>query len=162
MSGVEWGGVGWVESVSMYIHEHPPLVCLQSCSGAQCAPAFRLALMTSHVVAQDGVLSSNMVAEHGSVGEQPAEFWVEEQSGDCYRYLAELATVEAKSKVVDVPVMWQKQVPVIQKVRRLWRFRRCSTLTRSLMCLLWRNAKFPPFKLYRKRWKCNEFNFSVE
>ena len=60
--------------------------------------------------------------------------------GDCYRYLAELATVEAKckaaedacvayakatkitekfiDKAVDVPVMLQRQVPVFQKMRK--------------------------------------------
>ena len=70
--------------------------------------------------------------------------------GDYYRYLAELAAVEAKSKAAkdaceadteatkiaeklidkDVPVVLQRQVPMIQHVHR------CSTMTRSSVCLL--------------------------
>ena len=37
---------------------------------------------------------------------------------DYYRYLAELATAEAKSKAADVPVVLQRQVPVIRKVQK--------------------------------------------
>ena len=84
--------------------------------------------------------------------------------GDYYRYLAELAAVEAKSKAAkdaceadteatkiaekfidkDVPVVLQRQVPMIQHVHR------CSTMTRSSVCLLWRNDVFPPFKPHRR------------
>ena len=85
-----------------------------------------------------------------------AEVFYYKMKGDYNRLLAESATRDAKSKVaeevVDVPVVLQRKVVMIQRVQKTGGS--TGTLARSLMCQWRHNAKFSPFKLCRKRWKC--------
>ena len=57
----------------------------------------------------------------------------------------EVPQVQLIDKVVDMLVVLQRQVSMIQKVQKTVEFHTCSTLTRSLMCQLCCNVKFPPW-----------------
>ena len=107
---------------------------------------------------RDGILAlmdKNFIPS-ASTGESKTTHYT--RVGDYNRYLAELATAEAESKTAedarvvfaeatkitekfsdragDMPVMLQRQVPVIQQVLKTVEVpHMCSALTRSSMCL---------------------------
>ena len=87
------------------------------------------------------------------------------------------AQVQYIDKIVDVPVVWQRQgstiqtvqktveapqvqfrdrvldVPVVMRYRKPWKFRRCSFLIRWSTFRMWGSDRFPPSRGCRKRLK---------
>ena len=76
---------------------------------------------------------------------------IDEQFSLKVQKTAEAPRTQFIDRVVNIPVVQQRQVQQIKLYRRPWRLHKCSSWTRLSTCPLWCNAKCPCFRWCRKQ-----------